>query len=803
MRTCATALAAGTLLFAVVATAKPLGQSLSAQVPAKEPQLLKITTDKLSGKIIVTLPAPDAEAISGRFIYLTQLETGLGSAPVGIDRAAAGRSRLLVFRRIGKKVAAELENPKFVATLGTPAEQARVRDAFATDTLWLGDVLKTLPNGSFTVDLSSFLTRDDWGMAAALKRGGGGDYKLVPELSVADPASVRVFPRNAEFSARLTFHADEPKEELTNIAPGSGNVTMVERHSLIALPAPGYTVRHDPFGYSVSNQRVDFSAPLGSAMVSDVASRFRLEKVDPAAPHSRVKQPIIFYIDGGAPEPVRSALADGVRWWAEGFQAAGYDDAFRVEILPEGADPLDVRYNVVNWVNRATRGWSYGSAISDPRTGEIIKGAVLLGSLRVRQDIMIYQALVGAGITNGGAPSDPVEVALARLRQLGAHEVGHALGFLHNMAASTQGRYSVMDYPAPRIALEAGRPTLSDAYGVGLGPWDKFMVKWLYAPSDASGAAVRAEARAAGLRFVSDDDSRPASASHPLGSLWDDGPDSIGELRRIMAVREAAVARFGGAAIPGSEAAAGLRRAFVPIWLLHRYQVEAAAKSLGGVDFAYGLSAESPAAVPVPGSRQQDALTALMATLTPAALTVPARLQGLLSIGFGGNRDRQNDIEIIPTAGGPVFDPLKATETAAVETLNSLLDPDRLNRLELQHQSDAEVPSPHELVERLIAQSLAPSGSIAEVRRRIGTTVVLAIARASRVPRLSPAIAVSLNARLDRLADDLARTKTRDVDGDWSRGLAALLRDDEALERALTDPARLPAVPPGMPIGAD
>lgn len=796
-------LAIATLLPSAASAGEPIGHRRTTTVPVTEPLLLKINSDKLDGKIIATLAPPDASGVSVRFIYLTQLETGLGSAPIGIDRAAAGSSRLLLFRRVGKKVAAELENPKFVATLGSAAEQSRVRNAFASDTLWLGDVIKTLPNGSFTVDLSSFLTRDDWGMASALKRGGGGDYKLVPERSVADPASVRVFPRNAEFSARLTFHADEPKEEVGNIAPGSGDVTMVERHSLIALPPAGYTVRHDPYGYSLSTQRVDFSAPLGSAMVSDVASRFRLEKVDPAAPHSRVKQPIIFYIDGAAPQPVRTALADGVGWWTEAFRAAGYDDAFRVDILPDGADPLDVRYNVVNWVNRATRGWSYGNPISDPRTGEIIKGAVLLGSLRVRQDIMIYQALVGAGLTNTGVPGDPVQVALARLRQLGAHEVGHALGFAHNMAASTQGRSSVMDYPAPRIALDGGKPSLGDAYGVGLGPWDRFVVKWLYAPSDAAGAAVQAEGRAAGFRFVSDDDSRPSGSSHPQGALWDDGPDAIVELHRMMLVRQAALERFGSGSIPGDQAAATLRRAFVPIWLLHRYQVEAAAKSLGGVDFPYGLDAESPQAVPVPGDRQQRALAELMATLSPAALTVPARLQSLLSIGFGGNRDRQYDIEVMPTAGGPVFDPLRATETAAVETLNSLLDPDRFNRLELQHQSDPGVPSPHELVERLIAQAFAAPSGTAEVRRRIGTTVVLAIARAARVPRLSPAIAVSLNARLERLADDLARTKTRDADGDWSRGIAELLRDRDALERVLADPARLPQVPPGMPIGSD
>ena len=275
----------------------------------------------------------------------------------------------------------------------------------------------------------------------------------MPELSAADPSFVKVFPRNAEFAAKLTFRSDEPKVEVSNIISGN-TLTLVLRHSLIALPEPGYVPRTDPYGYTIGLQKVDFSAPLGAPMVKDLARRFRLEKVDPAAARSPVKKPIVFYIDRSAPEPVRTALKEGVSWWNAAFEAAGFENAFQVDVLPEGADPLDVRYNVVNWVDRATRGWSYGQPIADPRTGEIIKGSVLLGSLRTRQDLIDFQALVGAGLTGTGDPNDPITAALARIRQLGAHEVGHALGFAHNFAASTQGRYSVMDYPGPRITLD-------------------------------------------------------------------------------------------------------------------------------------------------------------------------------------------------------------------------------------------------------------------------------------------------------------------------------------------------------------
>jgi hypothetical protein len=788
-----------------VALALVLAVSMSAQAavaPAADTtpagkRLLKVDADTVTGKIVATLPKPDSDGVSARYIYLTQLETGLGSAPIGLDRATASETRILVFRRIGKKVAAEVENSKFVAS-GDLDEQRAARNSFATSTLWLGDVIKTLPDGSYTVDLAGFLARDDLDMVQAIKRGGGGDFKFVPDLSAADPTFVKVFPKNAEFAARLTFRSDEPKAEVSNIVTGN-TLSLVLRHSLIALPEPGYAQRTDPFGYSLGRQQVDYSAPLGRPVVKELARRFRLEKVDPSAARSPVVKPIVFYIDRAAPDPVRTALKEGVNWWSSAFDAAGFENAFRAEVLPEGADPLDVRYNVVNWVDRATRGWSYGQPIDDPRTGEIIKGSVLLGSLRVRQDIMIFQALVGAGLTGTGDPNDPIAAALARIRQLGAHEVGHAIGLAHNFASSTQGRYSVMDYPAPRIELENGAPSLRDAYGVGVGPWDRFAVKWLYAPTDSAARPIVAEARSQGLRFVADNDARPVGAGQPEGSLWDDSADPVGELRRIMEVRRVAVGRFGAHALPPGESLADLRRAFVPVWLLDRYQVEAAAKSIGGVNFPYAVSGEQAVATTVPGSSQWAALYALLDTLSPAELTVPDQLQPLLSSGFGGSSDRQTEIEIIPTAGGPVFDPLKATEVGAMQTLNALLAPERLNRLESQHAADNQVPAPGQVFDLLLDRTLASAGN--EVGRRIATTTVLALARVQRSAALSPTVQLQLSGRMDRLADRLDRIRGGDQQQDWARGLASLLRDREALDKVIADPRRIPEVPPGMPIG--
>jgi hypothetical protein len=615
-----------------------------------------------------------------------------------------------------------------------------------------------------------------------------------------------VFPENIEMEARQTFVSADPKAEVNNIAPESGNLSFIIRHSLVKLPDPHYQPRRfDPRTGSFGTQVLDYAAPLGSPIVYDLANRFRLEKTDPAAPRSRVKRPIVFYVDRSAPEPIRTALYEGVGWWKQAFEDAGYIDAFQVEILPEGIDPLDTRYNVVNWVNRATRGWSYGQVIEDPRTGEIIKGQVLLGSLRVRQDMLIFEGLVGADKVGTGGPNDPVQASLARLRQLAAHEVGHALGFAHNFAASAQGRYSVMDYPAPRVNLVNGAPDLSDAYGVGIGRWDRFIVDWLYGADDEAEAKAKAEAAVAeGLRFVGDDDARPTGAGQPLGSIWDDGADPTAELQRMLSVRRAAVERFGLASLAAGEPVANLRRKFVPIWLIHRYQVEAAAKLIGGVDFTYSIRGDGgETSGPVESSVQRGALDALLATLAPSELQVPSALLPILSTGASSNRDRQTDIEIFRTAGGPVFDPLIASEVAAAVTLSALLAPERLNRLEQQEQLGGNALGPDEVIDRLIATATKGSSNtgLVAVQRRAATTTVLSLARVQRDPNLSPTLALALDERLRRLSAQLAKGSGDGDNGDWSRGLARLLADRDALDKVLTDQRRAPAIPPGMPIG--
>lgn len=770
--------------------------------------LLPVHLDVKGGRILLELPPADADGVSGRFLYMASLKSGLGSAPIGLDRAQPGPAQILVFRRLGKKIALELENPRFLASTGDAAERAAARNAFAYSPLWLGETIEA--DGKLLVDIAPFLARDVKGIAAQLKAGGESGYKLVAELSTADPGATRVFPDNIELEARQTYVSDTPGEEVRNIAPDPRQLGLVVRHSLIRLPAPGYVPRRfDPRAGSFATQRLDFAAPLGQAIVQDLANRFRLERVDPTAARSRVKTPIVFYIDNGAPEPIRSALKDGAGWWAQAFEAAGLIDAYRVEILPAGADPLDIRYNVVNWVNRATRGWSYGFGATDPRTGEILKGAVLLGSLRVRQDMLIYEGLVGAAQTGTGSANDPAQVALARIRQLAAHEVGHALGLLHNFAASSQDRASVMDYPAPRVTLKDGKPDLSDAYGAGLGKWDRFAIDWLYAdpPGQDPDAAGRSKAEAAlraGLRFTADDNGRAVASSQPHTAMWDDGPDPTAELVRLMDVRRAAIANFGlGALYPG-EPVAHLRRKFVPVWLLHRYQVEAAAKPLGGLDSRYAVNGDgTETAAPVPAAEQRRALAALLATLDPAALDVPERLLPLLSAGWSGDADRQSEIEVFRTNGGTVFDPLAAAEAAATVTLTALLSPARLNRLADQQRRDAAQPGVGDVLDGLTALLVAPApGRLGEVQRHLGTGIVLAMARTRRDPTLSAGNAARLDQALTDLAARLSGKPPRDgADRAWALSTARLLNDGDALERLLADKARQPDVPPGMPIG--
>ena len=770
--------------------------------------LIPIYADAERGRVLMLLPAPDAEGISGRYIHVASLRTGLGSAPIGLDKARLGPSRLLAFRRVGAKVVAEYENPRFRAVGAPAAEQASAREAFSPSMVWAGEVLSTDAQGRILIDISSFLTQDGLGVADALKFSGETGWSLSKDLSLADPAQAKAFPENVELEAIQTFVSETPGDEVSNITPDDKRMTLRVRHSFVKLPEPGYQPRvFDPRSGGNALQFLDFAAPLGQPIVQQYALRFRLEKTDPTAAVSPVKKPIIFYMDPAAPEPIRNALMEGAAWWADAFEAAGFQDAYRVELLPPDADPLDVRYSMINWADRATRGWSYGQTIIDPRTGEILKGSVVLGALRVRQDMLIFEGLVGAHMTGKGGPNDPAEVALARLRQLGAHEVGHSIGFAHNFAGSTQGRTSVMDYPAPRILLKDGRPDLSEAYAVGIGDWDKVTVAAVYGPEDQAQALLHQNATAPeGLRYITDADSRGLSVGQPWGSLWDDGPDPAAELTRMMAVREAALASFGlGALYPG-EPVAALRRKYVPIYLMHRYQVEAAGKLLGGVDFAYSVIGDGrETSAPVPASSQRAALDALLAALDPAALETPPGLTPLMSAGLTGRYDRQTEIELFPTLAGPVFDPLAAAEVAAGLPLDVLLNDQRLARLIEQHRHDPSLPGAGEVMEALVAKLFAEPANtaLAPIAQRVQARAVLDLGRLAQDPGASPGVAAQASAALASIATRLEGARGGDAATRAHRTrLVALIETPAELRRLAAAKEVRPETPPGMPIGS-
>ncbi|RKF22760.1 DUF5117 domain-containing protein [Altericroceibacterium spongiae] len=777
-----------------------------AQSISPDGALLPVKVDQQEGQILLTLSKSDETGDYGTYLYTTSLRTGMGSAQLWLDHGMFGPTQLLSFRRHGNKIAATFENPRFKAT-GDAGVTRGGEESFPVSIAWMGPIVSE--NGdNVVIDIAPFLTQDSIGISDSLNRQADGkDYRYVPGRSMAKLDSVKVFPKNIEMDSIETFASDKPGSEVSLIAPDPKSLSFEVHHSFVQLPEPGYTPRKFDVRSAANGKQVfDFGVPLDTNIVHDFALRFRVDKTDPTAARSPVKKPIVFYIDNAAPEPIRSALKRGVGWWSDAFDAAGLIGGFQVKILPEDADPLDIRYNMVNWGNRMTRSWSYGQTVTDPRTGEIIKGAVVLGALRVRQDMTIFEALVGADETDSGSPNDPVKASLARISQLGAHEVGHSLGFMHNFAASTQDRASVMDYPGPFIKLTNGKIDISDAYDVGIGEWDKFAIDWLYgqpAPGvdpDAAAAAKALAAQKAGMRFATDIDGRSPDGPSPWASMWDNGPDPAAELNRLMKVRAVAIANFGPQVLHDGEPMADLRRKFVPVWLLHRYQVDAAAKLIGGMDVAYTVAGDGqPAASPVPATQQRAALDALLATLTPEALSVPDDLIGTLSAGINGPRNIQFDREVFANAGSAVFDPLVATDIAAQIPLDTLLAPTRLTRVYEQSLRDSSQLGLDTLVDRLVATAMENASDPAG--RRIAYRTFMTMARNARMPEMAPEVAAILSDRLQQASATLAKASGSGMDAAWRRHMAQILSNPALLQKELTDTSRAPAIPPGMPIG--
>lgn len=771
--------------------------------------LFDVYQDDASGKIYWHLKPQGAHY--GRYIYAHGLTSGLGSNPIGLDRGLNSGSEIVHFERLGDKLFIHVENTDYRATSDNTSEQRAVSHSFASSILWSGEI-EVRDGDDILVDVSDFLMRDATGSAAQIKRRGQGSFSLDKGRSAVDVKATLAFPDNLEFDAILTFKSSDPGREVRSTAAIGTEFSLIQHHSLIRLPDDGYRPRiADPRAAAIELRYTDYSAALEDPLLVRLARRFRLEKTDVNAERSPVKKPIIFYVDNGAPEPVRQALIDGISWWADAFDKAGFIDAFQVKVLPQDAHPMDVRYNVVQWVHRATRGWSYGGGIADPRTGEMIKAMVILGSQRVRQDRMIFEGLVGADKTGQGGPNDPEQVALARIRQLGAHEVGHTLGFQHNMAASTYGgRASVMDYPAPEIHFnEDGEFDLSKAYGVGLGAWDDFTVKWLYSEfpenTDEQAAldALVEDAQKQNLLFVSDADSRPVSGAHPYGNVWDTGSDPIAELNHMLQVRAKALDEFGPHVLGQGRALAELHEVFVPIYLLHRFQLQAAAKSLGGMEFGYPKNGGPiQSAETTSPERQRLALEVLLKAIEPEALDIDDKILNLLTPDpqIRGGREK------FKSALGPGFDAIEAAEVASNLVFNALLHPARAGRLVDFHRRDAQYPGLEEVLAKTtdhIFIRSRESERLAGIRRatqRRYVTHLIALASNSATP--SP-VKTRVEAHLESLGETIGRRVGRDS---ANQGNAALIFSMIERHRNRTAPMedkvlRDVITPPGQPIG--
>jgi len=761
---------------------------------------------RAEGQLLLQIPALDTE-----LLYITSLSAGLGSNDIGLDRGQLGPAHVVRFQRVGRKVLLVEPNYGFRATSANPDERRAVEEAFARSVLW-GFTVEAEADGHVVVDATPFLLRD---VHDVVRRLAPASYSLDLSRSAVNIERTKAFPRNTEMDALLTFtgtgeRAGEtggglPGGRVTDVAPTATAITLQQHHSLVQLPDPGYEpLPYDPRAGAFDAAYYDYAAPMTAPLVTHLAVRHRLRKRDPSAAVSEPVQPIVYYLDRGTPEPIRSALLEGARWWDQAFEAAGYRNAFRVEMLPEGADPLDVRYNVIQWLHQATRGWSYGASIVDPRTGEIIKGHVSLGSLRARQDYLIAEGLLSPYTTGDETPPALQAMVLARLRQLAAHEVGHTLGFQHNYYDSTAGRISVMDYPHPLETLRAdGSIDLANAYAVGIGAWDKVAVRHLYGDvargTDAAAArrAILADAAKQDLRFLSDAD----PDYHPRVDRWANGVDPAAELQRIMKVRRAALDRLGETAIRRGQPMALIEEVLVPVFLHHRYQIDAAASALGGQYYVYAMrgDGETPRR-PVPAAEQRAALEALMATLNPSELVVPKRVLDAIPPrppGFDLHR------ELFPRYTGLAFDPTTPGLTAADLTLTRVLDPERAARLIAQVAYDATLPSFEEIVDRAIAAvfDAAPADAYAAaVHRAVERALVDRLfTLATSAPM--PAVRAVAASRLQVLSMRLMTTPPTGANAAHTMLLAGDIARFLARPYVDVKPSSAPAAPPGAPIG--
>lgn len=629
----------------------------------------------------------EVDKIDYEFLYVPSLSSGIGSNDIGLDRGQLGRERIVKFIKRGNKLLLIEPNSYYRSSSNNQNEIRSIEQAFAKSILY-GFEIKDHQNDIFTIDFTPFLLEDRHGVVERLRRTGQGNYSVNKSSSAIELSNTKGFPNNIEFESLLTFSGKSDGKLIQSVAPDSNNVTVIQHHSFVKLPDDNYKPRSfDPRSGAISVSYMDYSSPIDQKILKKNIIRHRLEKKFPENEKSEAIRPIVYYLDPGTPEPIRSALIEGAMWWNEAFESIGFIDAFQVKILPENADPMDCRYNVIQWVHRSTRGWSYGSNVSDPRTGEIIKGHVSLGSLRVRQDYLIAQSLIQNPYLLENKKK-VLEMSLARIRQLSAHEVGHTLGFAHNFSSSTKQRSSVMDYPHPLIKIKDDKINLDSAYAVGIGDWDKISVAYSYSEFKENQNEknelnkILDKSYDDGYRFITDYDARSVGGAHVNAHLWDNSEDVTSGLYEIIKIRQKAIINFSENNISVGSTYSELEDAFVPIYFLHRYQTEAAVKLIGGLDYNYSLVGDGQLVVKtLDHETQLNALKSVLSTLEENFLTIPTEKLKLFpprAYGFPRTRESFN------SQMGVAFDPISAASTSSDMTLSLLLNHERLNRVNLQ-----------------------------------------------------------------------------------------------------------------------
>lgn len=755
--------------------------------------------DSKTDKIYLEVPQLENE-----FLYVSSLSSGIGSNDIGLDRGQLGNEQVVFFRKAGNKLLLVQPNLKFRALTDNALEKKSVEQAFAKSILY-GFPIEEEKDGKYIIDISGFLMQDTHGVTERLQRTDQGSYSLDKEKSAMAMDRTKAFPKNIEFDVTLTFKGSPKGSYVRSVVPNPGLITVAQHHSFVELPDDGFEKREfDPRSGAYPFSYYDYATPVQESLIKRFIPRHRLKKKNPEAEISEAVEPIIYYLDNGTPEPVRSALLEGGRWWNQAFEAIGYKDAFQVKMLPDDADPLDVRYNVIQWVHRSTRGWSYGSSVADPRTGEIIKGHVSLGSLRIRQDFLIAQALMNKPFAERDDNYRPMlDLALARIRQLSAHEIGHTLGFSHNFAASTNGRASVMDYPHPQFSVKNGEIDFSNAYDTGIGEWDKVIVAYAYSDfpegtneRDALNKILE-KATSDGLRYISDQDARPQGGAHVFAHLWDNGKSISDELLDMLKIRETAIANFSIDNIRTNEANSVLEDVFAPLYFFHRYQTEAATKIIGGLDYNYTVKGDGQLTVaPVDKRTQEQTLKAILRTLDADEIAIPKEKLSLFpprAIGFGSTRESFNG------KTGVTFDALSAPETAADMTLGLLLHPERASRLIQQKAFDANNLGLEEVLGKVVSNTFGKNLKDSysnEVQQNINFRVLFHLMNLAASDAVHPQVNAIANMQLKKL--NSMNMDNAAIKSEISRRITDFYEHPD--EFKVVD---APKIPDGSPIGMD